>query len=398
MLQQVLNTHPAIVCLHEYNLDRLIATVDQLFAIDREQTLDIRASVRSGENEADILKSANIDYPVLREVDFDSIVSSIIGASSKKSNITVLADKKPNYHLYDEGNDLYEKYGIEPTSLMIIRNPLDVINSSIARRNNTLLQADRWHITNVHQAIDEWITNWEYAASRLDDPNFHILRYDDLGTNFDRESQRLAEILGLDNQFENLFNRPPREERTHALTPAEVAAVGQSLGAMISSWETSDLLSMLRSTPRILRDIPDRSTVKFRGGGEGFGVSLTGFSPVEVDRRWTFASKATITFRITGGQAASEAWVELDVTPFFGGRPEFPLILRGGNGQQAVHMIKVQDMEAGFARCGVLLPAPNGAVELEMIMPNTKERHEEPVTDTRRLGVQLHALTARLVA
>lgn len=398
MLQQVLNTHPAIVCLHEYNLDRLIATVDQLFTIDREQTQDVRAILQSGENEADILKTASIDYPVLREVDFDSIVHGIIGASSRKSDIAVLADKKPNYHLQGEGDELYRKYGVEPISLMIIRNPLDVINSSIARRNNTLLQIDRWHIRDVHEAIDEWIMNWEYAARHLGDPNFHVLRYDDLDANFGRETERLAEILGVANQFTNLFSRTPLEERVQALTPEELAAVDHCLGPLIARWATSDLTELLASTPRILRDIPDGSTVRFQGGSEAFGVSLTGFSPVEVDWRWTFSPRATITFRVEGGHARSEAWVELELAPYFGGRPEFVLILRGAGGQQAIHVIRPQDMAAGFARCGVLLPAPDGVVELEMIMPRIKERHEEPVADTRRLGVQVRAFSARLLA
>jgi hypothetical protein len=427
LVQQILNTHPEVACFHEYTLQRLIATVDQLFeaetamiqnthvtcrlkelddflAVDDSALTDMEKKVAQGarrmardfhgEREARVQEQMPLMLTP-RRADFSNIVRGIVWGVAGKAQVSIVADKTPNYQFYHDNPVLFGRYDVRPRHLMILRNPIDVINSSLARRDNTLAGGDAWHIKTLNHAIQEWIANWEFAAAHADDESFLFLKYEDLGDDFPAQSKRIADFLGLKNEFKTFFEHLPPDLQRYAISDHEIGEIEAILGDLPTAWREKDLKVLMAEHPVIVRALSQPVQILL-GGDEIVNVSLRNFDVAEEEWRWTLGHSASIRFKILGGHAKSKAWLELDFYPFFGDRGSFTLILRAPGGEQVHHVLNAAEM-SGVATRGFVMPAPDGEIDLELVMPYVKQVTDEPVADFRPVGIQVRAVRAHLM-
>lgn len=428
VLQQILNTHPGVACLHEYGLQRLIGVVDQLFTAEDQMAentqvvsrlLEIDEIVASddcselteeerlvavgarrqardfhGEREARVQSKMPLMLAPKRS-HFSGIARGIVEAVAGKSGVQVVADKTPNYQNYHDDPRLFARYGIRPRHLMIIRHPSDVINSSLARRDNTLAGGDSWHIKTLNHAIREWVDNWEFAAAHVDDDSYLFVKYEDLEADFANQSQRIADFLGVENRFTSLFEAMPKDLRRYALCPEDVAQIEAVIGDIVAAWDKTDLTRLLAEKPVVIRTLSQPLVLRL-GGDEDANISLRNFDVAEQQWRWTLGHSASMAFRLEGGRPDSKAWVEFDFYPYFGPRQSFTLVLKAPDGEQVHHELKAADMR-GIATRGIVMPAPDGLVRLELIIPYVKQFGEEPVSDLRPVGAQIRVIRAHLM-
>ena len=90
--------------------------------------------------------------------------------AGRLGDLQAFGDKMPNLDL-KEREALKAQYGLSTKVVVVIRNPLDVVSSSMHRAKMAKLKADIWHVEDIGQAIEEWLRNWDYALAHRDDPD-----------------------------------------------------------------------------------------------------------------------------------------------------------------------------------------------------------------------------------
>jgi hypothetical protein len=331
--------------------------------------------------------------PVPRAESLENIIKFIYKEMSGKNNLSVLGDKLPNFHNFDGENTL-SKYNITPKFIVVIRNPIDVINSSVHRKNNSELGNDTWHITTVDEAIEEWIENWNYAQKHVDSTDHLFVKYEDLAKNFSVESKRISEFLQVEEQFTNLMSALPEHARLYALEPEEVTRLRAMFDGVLALWDSQDIRAILKACPQIYRTVRDGEIVPLSSAARSH-LGLEGFGQPEHGWRWTCAQTARIAFRVEGAVDGTEIWVDLEFAPYFGPRDHFAFMVTLGDGQRFLEHVYATDHMP--ARRGYIAKARDGCIDIELLMPVRKTENDEPNDDLRELGLALRSVQARIL-
>ena len=170
LVQQILNSHPEIVCLHEFNLLRLHDILDPLFAVEderqawrksfdqRQADLSRSDSVPLSHEEFVEFRTRTVQQAVEDEVlvprreKSSAIYRSVFGAIGGKAKPRVLADKTPNAANRNFVAALQARFG-KIKRIYIVRDPVATIASSMRRKRESERGYDNWHICSVEEAI-----------------------------------------------------------------------------------------------------------------------------------------------------------------------------------------------------------------------------------------------------
>ena len=178
-LRVALSAHPRCAILHEYKLttlfERLEALVGKKAYVDDHQPDDTSefnllklelamANGRMKEAVTFYMNSKRKWRPKVQSSSFplsvDAAARAFFEASFDRRGLRVVGSKLP---LGTGWSEDFSRLATIPTMrfVLILRNPLDVINSSLRRARNSAAGFDEWEIRTVEQASYEWI-----AASR----------------------------------------------------------------------------------------------------------------------------------------------------------------------------------------------------------------------------------------
>lgn len=283
-LGRALDRSAGIALFHEYASHKFFAALDVLFQEER----------RHGAF-ADF--NAERDAMPLSARDGIMIASDIFKRVSGKRT-SVIGTKFPGHQLWPRPA---LPAGIGLKELMVVRNPLETVISSIEKTVREDGRAEVGHARDTAQ--HHWAHAWNYTLLREGDGLLPVIM-DRVAEDPKREAELIATFLGIDNDLDL--------GRMHgASVPEEVEARYRALGLtalheqLRASWSPRPWAEQVEEVTgrRTFYGAPLHSgTIDFTDGGDRWKYVQHGFYPPEVAGSWTCGDEAMIVFRLDDPQ------------------------------------------------------------------------------------------------
>lgn len=415
LLQRVLNTHPNVACSHEYSLDRLKTIVDSYFIDEYEfaevfaQKMDLPTISPSDASTIDEYHHLlNVEASALSGSGFLSPHKKYHGEKffrafyqiiSGKEKLLAVGDKMPDLNAlaFERLRSQFEGLRI----IYIVRNPLDVVSSSLRRAKMTEKGLDAWLIRDVLSAIRQWQDNWEATARDIvqNPQSTLVVRYEDLVEDFKGVAKSLSTFLGIENQFKELTSRMPSRLRDFAIPDAERVEVEERLGYLIKNWDVTPLPVLLENHPHIITaSISSGDTIG--AGNEGlFALALReGFHDIE---RWGCWSRgegpSVVRFKIEKAPSRATVILKINYTTVVEASRQFAFTVRVKGGERH-HFDVFFAPEETEKVAELATEVHNGLIILEITVrnPNTPSNYIEN-GDDRLLGLGIIGISATLI-
>jgi hypothetical protein len=425
LFQQILNTHPQVGCTHELNFDRLSQVLEILLegSVSKEHlerrldanSLTLRDRVDSAGANPDsadprflivdhtrqlrkrALSQADIERPTPHPVRADAplIAQAIWSALLAKPDIRVIADKTPNIARTAPTLSRLADLGLETKIMIVVRNPFDTINSSMARRNRTLANKDNWHIENVEGAIAEWNENWTHTVKHFSNPKYIYFKYEDIVKRFDTEIERLSGFLELPNMFRNICVPLPDSARGHALDCDEKRRVLEVFGDLDRDWHKFDLKTLITRHGGVTQSVPTDTEI-LAGGVNDACAGWAGFSEPEAGWRWSAGQEATLRFQVRPTDAAAVGALEIRYFcyPQVDCCTNWILSINGGP-EILISPPKSEEMPELISEFPIHSPAADGKYCLRFRFPIRKNAGQHPIHDNRELSLAICGITIK---
>lgn len=403
MLQQMINSHPNAVCMHEFGLNRLIHTVEEFFVAESEQNKQLSTLASWGKDlkqnwfSKGMKRVDNIptkdDFLVPRkERDFSLITKNIFEVISNKKDIKIGGDKNPFvnnpslWRLRDNGFSI--------KTITIIRNPISVVKSSLHRFNNTLIGDDTWHINSIDDALEEWIANWESAANRAAqaNPDDLFIRYEDLLNDFDIQSRLITDHLEINGKLSDIVNYNSISTSDNDENEFYVKSL---LGGIVDSWETAPLKENMRAFRNIkpFNSLNITDIISCHNNNMTNSIFFRGFSKPEFPGGiWTNAHHAAVRYHLDKIPPSCNVAVRMDFTLFSFGEKISNFKICDIDNNEIDYIFEKNGKSIIFT-----LNHLDGWLEFNLIINDTKELHENPVHDPRKLGVKIESIKNTIV-
>lgn len=335
-LTYLVNSHLDIAVLHESRLVNLLRSLDEIDAASsfKKNVLEVIEkneitgdAIASNEREsADVVLSDDVgsldkydqfsvsrdsdlhesdpDAPIIMSPSIDeelkfSIVKQIIQHSwAHKRNVKIIGDKITNLFSQPDVLDYYlASYNIK--ILVILRNPIDTVNSSYARLLKAQLGKDVWPWTSFDSIVNGYIQEIQATRSFYERhaDQCLLLKYEDILNDFETVSDSIAVFLGVENSFKNNFKSLPPELRHYALDAHLLEHCQDLFHHMLGLWATATPAELLHNWRFgcVLR--PDIQ-VLFSTQTEFAKYVADPTTAYESWGFWTLADQTCLTFRV----------------------------------------------------------------------------------------------------
>ena len=213
LLADILNENSKIGIMSEYVFDDFVRMMRPLFELqknvieieDREARFaNISKSDVHDEETFEIFRNSALLHPgrFPRIEDFLAILIAVFESSLHKENLSIIGAKHPFFTMHHDRNYLSGSVGIGIKYILLVRRPLNQINSSLNRRNRAKRGGDVWHIQNTNDAICEYFAmarlNYSYICEYPDDTL--IVLYESLVENPMCQIRRIYDFLGIESE------------------------------------------------------------------------------------------------------------------------------------------------------------------------------------------------------
>lgn len=176
---QMLNAHPEICLMHEFDQHLLFHTLD-LFFSEGERVMAF------GELEEGLILPK-------RSCHFQAVIGKLFEAiSGKKARI--VGSKFPGAHLWPQP---MLPSGLPWLHIVLVRNPMATI-SSYMKKISIDFDSDMCIEQKYSIALFDWISAWNYALENINTPGYIVVRYEDItgGTQFEKS---ITSFLNIDD-------------------------------------------------------------------------------------------------------------------------------------------------------------------------------------------------------
>ncbi len=338
--------------------------------------------------------------------DFPRLACRLVGEILDKPNLRLIGCKTPNFaERYRSG----EIEAVFPNTrlLFIVRNPRDIVNSSLNRRNLTLAGEDVWNIATANEAVAECRRTLQQIVALLHahGERSYVVKYEDLCADEGTVLAGVSRFLGLELTPTGLPNttwRPP-----NVMTDEESAIFEAEFGPLSAAWRDLRLTGPANAARDALSCVaavvsPEQPALVAEGHA-GVAVLGAGWSAPEPYGCWSEAECATL---IRRGPGEGPVYLGLVVHPFLppGGlrlrllvdnRLYFDgLVVEGlvanASGRNP-GLLGIADMSRPHTLwLGPMhLRADGGASLVELQFPGVAPASDYGSEDSRRLGLQL---------
>ncbi len=179
---------------------------------------------------------------------FDAIFRHVMELCSERPGAQVFGSKSTIAEHWEDLGYLRSVLG-DLRLILIVRNPLDVVASSLRRRDNALIGRDVWHITSVEEAAAEWRAAMRTMARIVQEQSSPTLlvKYEELCTRPELV-QDLFFYAGLSHfqEYPALWRRGIGETRL-TLTPQDACYLDSAFPDIDALWQA-------RSPQQLLSD------------------------------------------------------------------------------------------------------------------------------------------------
>jgi hypothetical protein len=345
ILAQILNLHPEIGIFVEYGLEQYVKAIDAVFdrsdeieaydsSVDERRAAAARMETKSQSTSMSAAKSARspvktktskerkdpLPVPLSKQADAfyadrdtklgldslgpfrpvrqshgDRMLLSAYRMVFPKRKLRVVGDKMP--HFGDKSDVDWLSRRLPNFKLLhIVRNPLDVINSSLARRNKTRAGTDIWHVSTVKEAAEEWVRewNWALAAKRRLGDSMLIVRYEDIAADPQAVLADIGSFLDLTTPLAPAFIPLPGDLRLYALDDSERDLALAWFQPLASIWGSTPWDHLQRRVGELPRLALPNEPILFQQDGNSSDYVWSGFSTPETEGKWTVEKVAEI--------------------------------------------------------------------------------------------------------
>jgi hypothetical protein len=256
ILMEILNTNPSIGLFAEFPLDKMLEWTELYF--NHERAMDKYAGT-SAQN----LRPWK-PWP-MRALHYNALVEAPFRASFADKELRVLGIKMPDIEK-KLNSSLIENRLKGLKFIHIVRNPIDTIASSLARRNAARRGADVWHISTVYEAAAEWMRSWVLAGEmhQTKGERTLLVKYEDMESSFDQVKAQIASFLDVPPQFRALFSVNLAARDLSPLTEEEKLFVGHRFGHIDELWSKKTLPELMTLVP-LVKDATDATCDTTRG-------------------------------------------------------------------------------------------------------------------------------------
>ncbi len=303
---------------------------------------------------------------------------------------------KPDLHLFGTklplafwnfGEIKHLLHDDEIKTIFIVRDPVDVVNSSMRRRWNTVFGKDDWHIGNVQAACLEWRKAWDYIVERhaMEASRTKIISYHDLCAAPEACLQSLISFLDLpETLLSHNVAEVPATVRQSFLSKQEAAYVSQYFCDLPELRSEAQVFAAMERRPKFFPLIEDGKQIML-SSGESDTYCLSGFFDAEEWGRWS-GPEASLAFAVEG---PGQHLVEIQLNRAFddgSGSAICSYCVNGGP----------QTLFDGLSTSNLLIeidvPEPIGkarAVEILFRARVFKQPHHQPFHDERALALAI---------
>jgi hypothetical protein len=385
-----LNTHPEVGIFQEYGPHRLLDHVDAFFAHD---TLDPAPADRTSGVPTAVEKAG---WPLPRRShDFEHLLFGIYASVFRGKSLRIIGDKTPTY-INDVGFGRLLEAIPQTRLLYVLRNPVDVVHSSMKRAQLAGRGVDVWDVATVQDACREWIVECrkldEVIASRR--CPVLVVKYEELlDDGASAAWTRISEFLEVEKRFEPVLASPRAAAREATRAEAWTGFVETCFADVLESWRDESVDSILAKSRTIELPLLPGQVLLFGSGYGSNAYARGGFCDPEPDGCWTVGPKADIVCRVADLQG--DVRLEIDFSSRVSLKyPVLELALRV-NGQQRFFAISPTSWSELFRIETPLRPEgvdAHGRVHIEIEILQPKEADEAPVADSRAIGLFLRGI------
>ena len=252
---EVFNQHPNIGMFPEYNFFTLIEKFDDIFykeANTREKGWigNINANDRPG---ATVITKDFLRYIPQKEKGHQRhSIKSLFEAVFPDKDLKVIGEKLPFYFQ----QDIYKlNKRVGPIKFVhITRNPLWVINSFRHRTKLVEQGKDLWKYRDFEEAINIWISAWNFMIANSDDLDILPIKYENFFT-YPIESRReVFDFLELEDYAVRDFAGEKYGD-LNALTNEEYDVCRRLFAPLIRDWDTMAMNDLILSHGPFTQDL-----------------------------------------------------------------------------------------------------------------------------------------------
>lgn len=385
-----LNSHPQVGILHEYGPDRLVQHVLAFFERWDEQ-FGADGPVPQLPDGSD----AEAAFPLPhRTRDFDRVLLGVFSSVFPDKTLRVIGDKTPTF-LNDEGFQRLRHQLPHLKLVYLLRNPIDVVYSSLRRAQLAARGVDVWDIKRVGDACREWLSDC-HQLHRVRTESLCetlVLKYEDFTPErAPAQWEKIAAFLGVSNDFTHAVEARVRATQ-HTMPETWSRYTQYCFEELAKVWHEDDVDSLLEKALRVELPLRNNQVVSFGDGMSGGAYLQDGFAAPEHDGAWTIDRQAQLVFRaITSTETSC---LEIDFSSRVSRSRRRMRFIVHVNGEQTGFDASPFSWDEIFRiqinlRQNALKTGDTVHVRFEILDP--KERSEEPAGDPRALGLYLRRM------
>ena len=391
LLRKLVSAHPNAGVLHEHGLLRLFDVLEELVVQSEpgspRTTTELQEGLRQLEAAMDVRSPGLDEEPSLPSGRrLESVARSVLGAAFPGKRLEVGGDKLPLVPSWGDEEALLRR-APNLKFVFILRNPLDVVSSSMGRRELTVHGLDAWPVDSVEAACAQYAWAWRRmrTIARAHPDRVLLLKYDELCRSTGREMARVYGFLGL-----SAFPVPEVRARAPGvrpfLSPEDVRQVEVTFADLIEAWDETDPETLLGAPLFGACTLGERLELS----GAAALLSLReGFSDPEGFGCWTDGLRARLALRHAPTDQPGLLELYFSYAYRTPGEP-FDLMVSVNESPPELRSIETAPRRLAFS-----LPAGGlrqGRTEIELFPLRPKRPEEAPAADPRALGVVLSAV------
>ncbi len=390
LLASVIGSHPDAAVLPEENMTAVVRALQRLAAVRVEAEDETRKRLvgHAGsllvEGDGDALAQLSQLESFRRR--FGTLLATLFCTASGRSLPKVLGSKMV-VSAFWEDLDLLGAVFADLRLVFILRNPMDVLSSSLARTRAALRGEDRWRAEGVAVTYRRWLGAMRIMAAAAAGPRRVLLiKYEDLSAHPQEEERRVLAFAGLDPPVARAALSLDLDRASlRGLCDADREELDRLLGPIDAVWRDSTPSELLERFGAAAPFLATGEVVEL-GHDVADPFLASGFCGPEGWGRWTDGPHSHLRLRhaVPYGR---------DLHLRFG--VAHALAREGTGGMPLGVAVNGGPPQAAVARAGkaleVRIPASrlraDGLLEIALDILAPKARTEPPRDDPRALGV-----------
>lgn len=378
LLRALLAKHPNVALLQEYGLSTLIDRIEALVRRPSRQAIDWDEEDTGGFEKVASFYRAHPSRDAEGRDDgqldlghFEAAARAIFSVLAPVKTLRVIGDKLPMSEPWENVPRLFERLP-SLQILVIVRDPAEVVKSSLIRREATRRGRDGWPIKTVQEAVAQWVRAWQLTRTLKARYPYavHVLKYEDLCADPAGTLACVDAVLGLAAHAPDIpiETRPPH---LSLMTATETMALMHLVGPVTEDWPRATAEDLMKTHAQL--PVPYAFGERLSFADEATGLYLvSGFSVPEAQGRWTVGVRARIALPhgMSNGIFLIELWItrtevdeqgRCDFSLQAGGEPKlFTFGEEGGRAACAVAASDGQDRGTLVIDLIVAKPNPSG--------------------------------------